>query len=632
VDTPISFAQRTIAVTTAWGWLGAVAWGAGDLLRIAVATRIAPGVFAWCGLAALTLIGTGAVGAGVGAGVGAITGGRCGRYGASWAGFVVCGWLSFAVGWLARPTPLAAGGSAWVAAIALLASALFVLGAWAARRRWAAAGPALVAVAAAVIACHAVVTGFQAGILGRRVSAVAPPAATNVLLVTLDTTRADRFGSSPIDTSGFDRVASEGASFDLAMSPIPVTAGAHATLFSGVEPWRHGVLLNGRAIPAIPLLAERLSASGYATAGFPSAYVLDGTLGFSRGFDRYDDDFSLFTGVGHTLVGRLFQAWHRHGDRGLIIERRADDTVDLALAWLDHHERAGQLERPFFAWVHLYDAHGPYSPPPPFDERYYRGVDARNPLNHSLEGLGALPPYLSDSLRGITDRAWVIAQYDGEVAYADEQLRRLLAWLDDSRHAEDTVVVVVADHGEGLGEEGEAFTHGDFLYEHDLHVPLAMRWPGRIAPGSRVRWPVGLADVTPTILSLVGLPAVEAATGADLTPSIVEGRRPHLSVGAVCLDRDANRALREREPGAPPRYRYASVRTPEDRLIYREHDGSTRWWVRGAEVAVESQDEAQQEVRRILTGQARALLSGAAAPSEAELDAELLRQLGYLEP
>jgi arylsulfatase A-like enzyme len=234
--------------------------------------------------------------------------------------------------------------------------------------------------------------------------------------------------------------------FEQAISAVPLTLPSHATILSGVLPLHHGLRNNGAgAFPTDrPTLATLFAGNGYRTAAFTGAFVLDHRFGLNRGFDVYDDEIPRDPTLGDHLEA----------------ERRGDAVVDRALAWLGANDA-----RPYFAWVHLYDAHFPYTPPPP-----YQG-------------------------------------YDGEIAFVDAQVQRLLDVVGD-----DTIVVVAGDHGEALGEHGE-LTHGLLLYEPTLRVPLIVSGGG-LKPRV-VRTPVSLADVAPTIAALANL-AMPNTDGRDL--------------------------------------------------------------------------------------------------------------------
>jgi len=280
----------------------------------------------------------------------------------------------------------------------------------------------------------------------------AEPKKLNVLLITLDTFRADRMGAL---TPNLTRLAAEGIRFDQAQSPVPLTLPAHASILSGLLPLHHGLRNNGAGVfPAsYETLATVFSANGYRTGAFVGAFVLDRRFGLNRGFDVYDDEIARDPGTDLTLE----------------TERRADRVVDRAEAWL----RGGD-GRPAFAWVHLWDAHAPYAPPSPYPQTY-----------------------------------------DGEIAFVDAQLGRLLAAVDRTQ----TVVIVVGDHGESLGEHGEQ-THGLLLYQPTLHIPMVIAWPD--AEARVVREPVSSVDLAATVASLAGL-TMPAGDGRNLAEALRGG-------------------------------------------------------------------------------------------------------------
>lgn len=290
----------------------------------------------------------------------------------------------------------------------------------------------------------------------------APPPRPNVLLVTIDTLRADRlgcYGRATAETPAIDGLAQGGLRFRHAYTPVPLTLPAHATMLTGLEPAAHGLLDNGMVADELgaPTLAERLSAAGYDTAAFIAAHVLNRVFGLDRGFAVYDD------GPPEADDGEGF--FHGVADgRG---------RVDAALAWL-RRPRPGA----FFLWVHLFDAHAPHVAPEGFGARF---ADV----------------------------------YDGEIAYVDTQVARLLRALDTMGVADRTLVVLTSDHGEALGEHGEQ-THGILLHDATLHVPLVLRLPGRVPAGAVSDRVVGLADLAPTVLGLAGLPPNDRVHGVSL--------------------------------------------------------------------------------------------------------------------
>jgi arylsulfatase A-like enzyme/Flp pilus assembly protein TadD len=280
--------------------------------------------------------------------------------------------------------------------------------------------------------------------------AAIPPRPANVLLVTIDTLRADHIGAygyGRVETPNIDRLARRGVLFAEAVSPVPLTLPAHAAIMTGTNPPANGARNNGQRLgPAPATLAAILKGKGYRTGAFVGAFPLDSRFGLDRGFETYDDHYGS-----------------RNASRDMtFVERKADDVNRPAAAWIS--ARRGE---PFFAWVHYFDPHAPYEPPPPYAAGY----------------------------RG--------REYDGEIAYADAALGRLLAELEKSGLMENTLIVLTADHGESLGEHGEA-THGIFVYDASLRVPLILAHPTLVPAGRTVRSPVGLADLAPTILDLLG--------------------------------------------------------------------------------------------------------------------------------
>ncbi len=291
----------------------------------------------------------------------------------------------------------------------------------------------------------------------------------DVLLVTIDTLRADRvgaYGYAKAETPTLDGLAARGVRVERVQSAAPVTGPSHATILTGQYPPVHGVRDNVTFPlgPEHPTLASLFQSAGYRTAAFVGGYPLAGDFGFARGFDHYDDAFSA------TLPG------------GAGAERPANEVIGAALAWLEQWTD----ERPrYLIWVHLYDPHDPYSPPPPYRERFRE------------------------------------RPYDGEIAFSDAQLGRLLAKIAASPRGDDTVVAVVSDHGEGLGEHGE-LTHAVLAYESTLRVPLILAGPG-IRAGVVVPGPVGTVDILPTLLALAGIEAPAGLPGRDLRPAL-DGR------------------------------------------------------------------------------------------------------------
>jgi arylsulfatase A-like enzyme/Tfp pilus assembly protein PilF len=288
----------------------------------------------------------------------------------------------------------------------------------------------------------------------------------NVVLITLDTIRADRlacYGFQGIRTPFIDRMASRGLRYERCFSQTPLTLPSHTTILSGTFPPFHSVRDNGGYIvPAkLDTLAEQYKARGYGTAAFVAAYVLDSRWGLNQGFDYYFDNFDLSRFEKISLGS---------------IQRPGNEVVDQALEWL-----ADNKDRNFFTWIHLYDPHTPYEPPPPFDQEY----PGR--------------PYL------------------GEIAFADSQIGRLWDFLEANGLLDSTFLVLAGDHGESLGQHEET-THGFFVYQEAIHVPLIIVTPFKRLQGRTFPQAVTLADITPTLLDMTGLPIPSEVQGRSLVP------------------------------------------------------------------------------------------------------------------
>jgi arylsulfatase A-like enzyme/predicted Zn-dependent protease len=289
----------------------------------------------------------------------------------------------------------------------------------------------------------------------------------NLVLITIDTLRADHvgaYGATSGATPTLDALALRGARFDQVQAAVPLTGPSHATILTGQYPPTHGV--RGNVVFTLgstyPTLATRLKRRGYTTAAFVGAYPVAAAFGFNQGFDTFDEEF------------------HESGPLDNGAERRANEVADAALRWL-----AAPRDGPFFAWMHFYDPHAPYDPPAPYRERF-------------------------------AGRA-----YDGEIAFTDAQIGRVLDGLRAAGREGDTIVMVMADHGEGLGEHNE-LTHAVLTYQSTMRVPWIVAGPG-VPRGRDVRTRVSTIDVVPTALALVGAGADQALLGRDLRP-LMEGR------------------------------------------------------------------------------------------------------------
>jgi arylsulfatase A-like enzyme len=297
------------------------------------------------------------------------------------------------------------------------------------------------------------------------------PGARRIVVVSFDTTRADHigcYGSAGAHTPAIDALAAAGVRFENAIAPAPITLVSHASLMTGLEPHRHGVRHNGifRLSTDVPTLAGHMQEAGFSTAAFVGAVVLDRQYGLDSGFDVYDD-----------RMGRAGEV----GDE----ERPADQVVDAALRWLESAPEA------FFMWVHLFDPHSAYDPP-----------------------AGFAIAFPNDP-------------YRGEIAFADSQLARLIEAVEAKFPDGRTVFAMTSDHGESLGEHGE-FSHSMTLYDATQRVPLVLRGPD-LPAGRSVSSPVGLVDLAPTLLALVGASPLEDVDGRDLR-ELIEAEDPERAV------------------------------------------------------------------------------------------------------
>ncbi|MBZ5615809.1 MAG: sulfatase-like hydrolase/transferase [Acidobacteriia bacterium] len=316
-------------------------------------------------------------------------------------------------------------------------------------------------------------------------AAAQPPAkpALNVVLITIDTLRADHvgcYGYKQIKTPNIDGLAADGARFERAFAVVPVTLPSHASMLTGTYPMLSGIhdFSGNKLSPLQPTLASVLKQAGYQTGAVIAAAVLDSRFGLNQGFDFYYDHFDF---------SRLDEA---NLDQ---MERPGNVVADVALDWLEKDWLAKNSQKKFFLWMHLYDPHFPYHPPEPYSREY------------------AAQPY------------------DGEIAFADEQVGRLVRFLKEKGIYQNTVIVLCGDHGESLGEHGEK-THGFFIYNATMRVPLIIRWPDNRLPekaaARTVADPVSLVDLMPTVLGAVGLEIPPQVQGRSLLSELRGERGP----------------------------------------------------------------------------------------------------------
>ncbi len=325
---------------------------------------------------------------------------------------------------------------------------------------------------------------------------------TNVILISLDTTRADHlscYGHFRLTSPHIDRVAEEGVLFTEHFSPHIPTYPGHTTMMTGKDVYAHQITSqSGTPEPAlgVKMLAELLREEGYHCAAADN-------LGrwFSRGFDQIET-----------------YAWDYSRKESL---RKGEAVLESTLKALNS---AAAQDKPFFLFVHFWDPHTPYLPPPPFDRIFYRG-DERDPACTSMEALWEFEPfkrYFAEWMPGVTDIEFPKAQYDAEIAYMDSCFASLLTRLDELALTADTLLVLTADHGEELDEHGHWFDHHG-LYDTNIHIPLIMRCPTLLPAGKRVGGLTRMLDLAPTLLDLLGLGHVaqrENMLGTSLVPLI----------------------------------------------------------------------------------------------------------------
>lgn len=303
---------------------------------------------------------------------------------------------------------------------------------------------------------------------GRRTADRTPPR-RNLILITLDTTRADRMGflgSKRGLTPSLDALARQSVVFTQSYSQVPLTSPSHAALLTGTYPQFNHLDYLGMPLSAdLPYLPELLHQKGYHTAAFVGADVLDAKGGVAAGFDR---GFDVYDGQFRTPAPGL--------DRYHTVERRAGDVADHAVNWLKEHHQG-----PFFVWIHFFDPHDPYDPPSPYKERYPK------------------------------------EPYDGEIAYMDSVLGTLMDTLQKQGLFEDALIAVAADHGEAFGEHGEE-RHGMLLYDETVHVPLLLKLPAQKLAGKTVDTRVALVDIAPSLLQAAGMTVPAKMQGQSLLP------------------------------------------------------------------------------------------------------------------
>ncbi len=402
-----------------------------------------------------------------------------------------------------------------------------------------------------------------------------PP--TNVILITVDTLRADRlgcYGNTSVETPAMDALARDGVLFRRAIAQVPLTAPSHAAILTGTYPVWNGMRdwTDPGMRADVPTLAEIFKRQGYTTAAFVSAFALDSMWGLNRGFDHYDD-------------------WFRAQDYKLAkrqsVERPAGDTVDRSIAWLQPRA-AG----PFFLWLHLYDPHAPYRPPEPFKSRYPG------------------------------------RPYDGEVAYTDQELGRFMQFLKGKDLYSSSLILLTSDHGEALGEHNEQ-QHGYYIYTSSIHVPLVMKFPATFEAAQRsIPQVVNTIDLAPTMVQLCALPSSELQSfqGYSLLTLVTKGP------GAAARYGYSESLYPRSLVGASGLFgirteRYQYIRAPREELYDLDQDPLEKKNI------VREKPAVAQELRAALEATLSRHTRADDAQAEGRIDpetAEKLRSLGYV--
>ncbi|HUR21990.1 MAG TPA: sulfatase-like hydrolase/transferase, partial [Vicinamibacterales bacterium] len=381
-------------------------------------------------------------------------------------------------------------------------------------------------------------------------------------------------GNTEVRTPNLDQLAREGAVFEQAMTSAPLTLPAHSSIMTGQFPPRHGVRDNGGFFlgPDQVTIAELLAAQGFKTGAAVGAFVLDSKWGLDQGFATYQDDFDMTKVKAISLSG---------------IRRPGNEVVDMALKWMD-----GVAGQRFFSWLHLYDPHAPYISPEP-----YRSEFKDHP-------------------------------YRGAIAFTDAQVGRVLTYLKDRGLADRTIVIVSGDHGEGLGEHGEE-THGFFVYESSMHVPLIIRAPFSGTAGRRVSQPVRTVDILPTVLDLLQIPAPDSLAGVSLAPLMAGAREiPNVAMAGYGEAMYPLHHYGWSELTATRSDRYKLIDAPRPELYDLERDPHEQTNI------FEERRSVGDAMLRNLRDQKRAMAANApAAPKNADVDPETrarLAALGYV--
>lgn len=357
---------------------------------------------------------------------------------------------------------------------------------------------------------------------------------TNVLLIAIDTLRADHiscYGYEKETTPHIDEVAKEGVLFETCIAPGIPTHPGYTTMMTGVHPLTHEIVCHAGRVTLstnIKMLPELLRSKGYITAAVDNLAL--GAPWLLRGYDYY------FYSGGITVISKGIKV------TGHVV-------TEKALTFLKMWKQRAFGNKPFFLFVHYWDPHTPYLPPPELIEKFYdgRGVALKPLLEQTKWGKHILKHWLHKLIEeGYDDKNYIDASYDAEIYYADMNVLRLIEFLKDANEYDNTLVIITSDHGEGLGENQVYYDHHG-LYEWDVRIPLIMRLPGKLPEGKKVKGIVTHEDIVPTVLDLVGIESMPSFDGKSLIP-LVEGFEKGKEF-VVCIEntRMTKRAIRTRE-------------------------------------------------------------------------------------
>lgn len=389
----------------------------------------------------------------------------------------------------------------------------------------------------------------------------------NVLLITIDTLRADHvgvYGYSKIKTPILDRLAEKGTIFTNHICQQPITTASHASILTSTYPISNGVIGNNIPLDSNAItLPEILSQHGYVTGAFVSAYPLKVHASrLDQGFQYYDDRLSIIDNLPGILpqiimqltFSRLVEKYLHGKDYLTLLQRRADETTAAAMKWLD-----GIGGQNFFIWVHYFDPHAPYDPPPPYNRMY--DPDYRGSVKGSMQSLFKI--WDETLIPTEADIQHIIALYDGEISFTDEQIGVLLDKLKQMQVLNNTVIIVTADHGESLWEHDYNFKHGDFLYESSLRIPLIITIPGEGIVRKQIDYQTENIDIVPTILEVLKIPKPSTMQGESLLGLISGKDNYNKKIGFA-------QAIGSRDERYEKETRKYALRTIEWKLVQNE--------------------------------------------------------------